>query len=150
MRTVERRIFWIYGKSGVGKTTWFSRNYPGRSFAIVNADFADFFNGYDPEIHDALILNELDPSTWPLALKELKFRRFTNIVEREHNTTINVKGSFVKLKCDILVITSPYSPFGAFYYYFKGKSESQIINNWTEVARRLTTVIHLTKQRRES
>jgi hypothetical protein len=47
---------WIYGPPGTGKSHWARENYPNAYIKAQNK----WFDGYDPDVHDAVILDDLD------------------------------------------------------------------------------------------
>lgn len=131
-----RTVLWLYGDAGVGKS-WLARllaQHSGDGKFCRTGSRRDPFQNYHGE--HTLILDDLRPDT--ISYEDLlsitdPYNFEVTLPARYHDQTALV---------DMMIITTPYDP-AQFYYHQRDVDRHN--DPFTQLARRLTVVVHLTE-----
>ncbi len=135
-RTV--RVIWIYGESGTGKTS-FAKEYAekaGQEY-FVSGSSRDIFQRYAGQ--HTMILDEFRPNVIPYQ----DFLRITDPFGASSVVMAPSRYSDKALACDLIIITSPYSPF-EFYRNSKGWAVSEE-DSFEQLHRRISLTVVMTE-----
>ncbi len=127
-------VIWIYGEAGTGKTT-FAKYYAEKRNQpyYLTGSSKDYFQKYLGE--HTLIIDELRP-------RIIEFSDLLRILDPfEINKMLPSRYSDKELTCDLIIITTPYSP-DAFYNCYFGNYTS-ITDSFKQLSRRLSLVIKM-------
>lgn len=133
------QVIYIYGFSGSGKTR-LAKDYAEKSDSdyFLTGSSRDPFQLYEGQ--STVILDELRPSTFP-------YNDLLKLLD-PFNTRSNVPSRYQdkNLVCDVVLITSPYSPREFYQRIIKNdKHFDEKIDSYYQLARRLGLVMFLTK-----
>jgi len=87
--------FWLYGKTGAGKSKWAAENFPE---AYWKPSLDKWFDGYMME--NVVIIDDYRPT------QDLSFEYMLRLVDR-YPLMVQTKGAFVPFVPKILIVTSP-------------------------------------------
>lgn len=90
-------VLWLWGKAGVGKTTFAFRNFPVDQIFIK--DGTQWWDGYSHE--KCIVVDDFD-GLWP-------FRNFLRFIDR-YPYQGQIKGGYVKINSPVIVINCEYPP----------------------------------------
>jgi len=125
------RVIWIYGESGTGKTS-FAKKYAesaGQDY-FVSGSSRDVFQRYAGQ--HTMILDELRPNTIPYQ----DFLRITDPFGASSVVMAPSRYSDKALACDLIIITTPYSPFE--YYGELNDLSTSFVDSFEQLYRRIT------------
>ncbi len=120
VRTNPPQVYWIWGKSGVGKTR---RAVEGHKDSHYIKDNTIWWDGYEQQ--EAIIIDDFEA--------DIPFRVLLRMLDR-YQYQGQVKGGYVHINSNYIYITSEFHPA-----YFYGDSENKL----KQVLRRITSVIEI-------
>lgn len=91
---------WIYGPPGTGKTYWAMNSIVNRK-EVYRKDLTKWWDGYDPERHNVVVVEDMDPFHKNLA-------RYFKIWTQEYAFTAEMKGGHMGIRPKRLIVTSNY------------------------------------------
>jgi len=91
---------WIYGPAGTGKTYHAMHNIVPREEVYVK-DLTKWWDGYDPSIHKAVVIDDMDIYHKSLA-------RDFKIWTQEYEFQAQFKGGYMKIRPPLIIVTSNY------------------------------------------
>lgn len=116
-------VFYVWGKSGTGKTRWVYDHYPTEDIHKQPASELKWFEAYDA--HPVVLIDEVDSNTSYVQLKELTDR---------YPMRVHCKGSTRSFLGKVIVLTSLCDPELLWY---------DQPENGKEMLRRISKIIHL-------
>lgn len=117
-RTEAPRAFWLYGKSGVGKTSYVINKH--QNYYMKNS--SQWWDGYEQQ--EAVLIDDYDID------HSITFREFLRLVQ-DAKHSVQVKGSMINFNSPYIYVTSEFHPD----HYF-GKSE----NTKKQISRRFEII----------
>lgn len=128
----KRKVIWLYGKTGCGKTKKAFEDLAQRynyveDIWIAAGDLKNFFNGYYGQ--RAVILDDLRPGA-------IKFEMLLRILDG-YPVTINIKGGYVQWLAEEIYITAPCKPNDMYV----NRETGQEWDNLDQLLRRLDDII---------
>lgn len=137
------QVIWICGPAGTGKTR-LAKQYADKADQpyFISGSSRDPFQGYAGE--HTLILDELRPKT-------IQYEDLLRVLD-PHNITDRVMApsrySDKALACDLIIITSPYSPRHFYNEIFSGTytatGYAAVIDGFDQLDRRIALTIQMT------
>lgn len=137
-QNAEITTIWIYGTSGTGKTS-FAKEYVQKSGEdyYISGSSRDIFQGYAGE--HKMILDELRPASIPYQ----DLLRITDPHGIENETMAPSRYYDKALACDLIIVTSPYSPRD-FYANIFGENWRNI-DKFGQLERRIALTVKMTQ-----
>lgn len=131
------QVVWLYGSAGTGKTS-FAKAYARRRGQeyYVSGSSRDVFQGYGGE--HTIILDELRPKTIPYH----DLLRILDPFALADPTMAPSRYSDKSLACDLVIITTPYSP-DEFYLELGAEQVDKEIDCFDQLWRRISLTIHM-------
>lgn len=96
------RYLWIWGPTGSGKTSWVFAKYDHS--AIFTKDRSKWFNGFDPQQHRVILIDD-----FRLGRDSLQLDDFLRIAQ-PFACRVETKGGYVELGSQDIIVTSNYHP----------------------------------------
>nr|WAE42766.1 MAG: replication associated protein [Cressdnaviricota sp.] len=93
---IDKEIVVVYGASGTGKSRWAHDTYPN-AYSKTNTEWWDLYDN-----HETVIWDEFDGSA-------CDYKTFLKVMDR-YPLLCPVKGSFVQLTCNRIILISNYRP----------------------------------------
>lgn len=127
----KAETIWLWGSAGVGKTRYANKLVHGENVAILGSS-RDYFQDYQGEHY--VVLNDLRPN-------DFRYADLLRLLDPyEHDKVAPRRYHDVKLNIEMLIITTPYSPF-EFYQHVKIADERT--DTFEQLKRRIHA-IHIT------
>ena len=122
---------WLWGGAGVGKTTYAKHLLKNKKYVVLGSS-NDYFQDYHGEHY--IIINDLRP-------EDLKYADLLRILDPyEHNKSAPSRYHDKKLRAEMIIITTPYSPY---QFYKNTHIFNRKIDTFKQLQRRLFS-IHIT------
>lgn len=99
----KRKVTWLHGGTGVGKTRYaveMAERLYKNSWCMLTGDLRTFLNGYDKQ--QCVIFDDLRAGS-------LRFERLLQLTDG-YRLFVNVKGGFVEWLAESIIITAPVPP----------------------------------------
>lgn len=131
------KVIWLYGPAGTGKTS-FAKAYAqkrGQEY-YVSGSSRDIFQGYCGE--HTIIMDELRPRTIPYH----DLLRILDPFSLTDPTMAPSRYADKSLACDLVIITTPYSP-DEFYLELGAEQVDKEIDCFDQLWRRISLTIHM-------
>jgi len=122
-RHFKTHVTWIHGSTGKGKTKLAWDLHPG-AYPKNNTEWWD---GYDPDIHAAVIIDDYRPSD------KIRFSELLRLFDR-YPHMVQQKGATVTFKPTYIVLTTTHSPQETFAHHDE---------NMQQLLRRIDEIINL-------
>lgn len=118
-------VHWIWGKAGVGKTRYAVKLLEGLDYVVLGSS-RDYFQNYHGERF--VVLNDLRPNDFP-------YSDLLRILDPyEHDKQAPRRYHDVKLNLEMLIITTPYSPYD---FYENATILDREIDSFEQLKRRI-------------
>nr|QXP07795.1 MAG: replication associated protein [Arizlama virus] len=98
-RELDTRVYLLYGPPGTGKTTLIESYFPAEN--VYKVTRKDYWNGYDPIKHSAIIIDEFEPEMF-------RIQELNNVLDAR--ASVNVKGTSYPALYKTVWIISNYAP----------------------------------------
>lgn len=136
---ISKKVFWLFGKSGVGKSLIASIIADTTKTAYFKTGGSnDMFQGYDGE--HTIIIDELRPEN----INYSDLLKITDPFNYDSTTVARYKNA--KLQAELIIITSPYSPKEFYNGYSKtNKKIDKLVDSFGQLNRRLSLILEITK-----
>lgn len=139
----EVQVIWLTGPAGTGKTS-LAKAYAekkGQPYFIAGSS-RDIFQGYNGE--HTLILDELRPKTLTYA----DLLRITDPFAIENRAMAPARYNDKALVCDLIIITTPFTPSDFYYQQFNANSLKEVHDDCPDgldqLLRRITVTLEMT------
>lgn len=118
-RKFKPLTYWIYGKSGTGKSRYIYEYAEKNNLTIWpgNKDYDNFWNGYENQ--DIVLMDDF-------RYKHCRFDRLLEVLDR-YPCNVNVKGGYRKLNSKIMCIISNNTPQEVYCYDQETEQMRQLI-----------------------
>ncbi len=132
------KVIWISGFAGVGKTS-LAKDYAKKSGQeyFVSGSSRDIFQNYAGE--HIMIIDEFRPHT----IEYHDLLKITDPYGIENEVMAPSRYADKAIACELIIITSPYSPFDFYKESFRGQDPNKIVDSFEQLNRRISLYINM-------